>query len=107
MGWLRLYNSGVTQGVIGTMTDIQQCRIYDCGWSQANVDAFLADIYAHRADFTYAAPTLQIGGTNAAPSGVYQNVTPPTTGKEYIFKLQTDPDNDFANHWVITYTGSP
>ena len=76
----------------------------DCSLSQADVDANLQAIYDNRADFTNATPALNIGGTNSAPSGVYQDATPPTTGKEYIFKLENDPDTEGFNKWTITYT---
>jgi hypothetical protein len=70
----------------------------------AQVDAWVSAIYQRRAAFTAATPTLTIGGTNQAPSGVYQNATPPTTGKEYIYKLVNDPDLEGFKKWSITYT---
>jgi len=79
-------------------------RIHFNGLSQAAVDQICLGIYNNRANFTYATPALNIGGTNAAPSGIYQDATPPTTGKEYIYKLVNDPDLEGFNKWTITYT---
>jgi len=81
---------------------IQSYLIANCGLAEADVDAILAGIYARRTSFTAAAPELEIDGTNDAPSGLYQDATPPTTGNEYKFKLQTDPDTEGFNVWDIT-----
>ena len=66
------------------------------------VDAILLDIYTGRAGYTNAAPVLNVGGSNAAPSGVYQDAAPPTTGLEYKYKLVVDPDAEGFNKWAIT-----
>jgi len=70
--------------------------------SQADLDDILARLYADRALFTYANPVLNIGGSNPPPSGVYQDATPPTMGKEYAYKLVNDPDVEGFNKWTIT-----
>lgn len=90
---------------IHLLTSINDIRIYDNGYSSAVVDAVLEEMYTHRMSFTAAAPALQIGGTNAAPSGVYQNASPPTTGLEYVYKLVNDPDGDGHKKWAISWTG--
>lgn len=78
---------------------------FENAYSQANVDALIAAIYANRASFTYATPTLDIaGGSNAAPSGVYADEDPPTTGKGMIYELVNDPETEGFNKWAITYT---
>jgi hypothetical protein len=60
--------------------------------SQANVDLNFKNIYDAEVAGKYATTTvaksLNIGGTNSAPSGTYANVTTPTTGNEYRWKLQ-------------------
>lgn len=73
--------------------------------SQADVDAVLQAIYSNFADFTNATPELIIGDghNNADPSGIYQDGDPPTTGKEYIFEVCTDPEGTGNNTWTITY----
>jgi len=48
--------------------------------------------------------SIGYGGTNAAPSGTYQDGDPPTTGKEYIYELENDPETEGFNVWAITYT---
>lgn len=74
-----------------------------CDLSQADIDANLSNIYNRRAAFTHAAPVFRIDGINASPSGIYQDATPPTTGKEFIFKLVNDPDAEGFNKWTINY----
>jgi len=70
--------------------------------SQADLDDILARLYADRALFTYANPVLNIAGGNPPPSGVYQNANPPTTGKEFAYKLVNDPDAEGFNKWTVT-----
>ena len=70
--------------------------------TQADLDDVLLRLYTDRASFTYASPELEIAGTNPAPSGVYQDASPPTTGKEYAYKLVVDPDAEGFNKWTIT-----
>lgn len=82
-------------------TSIQAIRCDGLALTQAVVDGILADLYAGGAGFTYNTPTLNVGGTNAAPSGTYQDADPPTTGMEYIWELV----NAFSKHWTITYNG--
>ena len=72
--------------------------------SQAAVDEVVENIYRLRANFTNAAPALNISGNNATPSGTYQDGDPPTTGKEYIYELVNDPESEGFNKWSITYT---
>ena len=89
------------------MTSAVALRDYqyqNCGLAQADCDAVALGIYNRRASFTYATPTLNIGGTNAAPSGIYQDGDPPTTGKEYIYEIANDPETEGFNKWTVTYT---
>ena len=72
--------------------------------TQAQVDGVALRLYTDRAVFTAAAPTLNIGGSNPAPSGIYQDANPPTTGKEYIYTLVNDPRVEGFKKWSITYT---
>ena len=83
----------------------------DCSLSETDVDAWLSGIYTRWAasGFTYATPSLNIGGTgatiNAAPSGTYQDGDPPTTGLEYVYELANDPETTGEPTWSITYNG--
>lgn len=107
MTYLYLQNtsSAVTGGASPVAArGIREVRIDNTGLNQTQVDDVIARIYADRALFTSAAPILNIGGTNAAPSGVYQDATPPTTGKEMIYKLVNDPDGEGFKKWTIIYT---
>ena len=75
----------------------------NCALLQATVDLIVSRIYASRASFTAAAPSANVGGTNAAPSGVYQDEDPPVTGKGYIYELVNDPEVEGFKKWAITY----
>ena len=103
---LYAYSSPLISPVgIHLLTSISEIQIYSNGYSSAIVDAVLEEMYTHRMSFTAAAPYLNIGGTNAAPSGLYQDATPPTTGLEFAFKLVVDPDGDGHKKWAISWTG--
>jgi hypothetical protein len=85
-------------------TGLYNLYINSLGLSASVVDAILERIYLDRAIFTNAAPILQIHGTNAAPSGVYQDAAVPSTGLEYVYKLVNDPDGEGFKKWTITAT---
>jgi len=95
----------LTGDSIAQLTAISDIRIYNNGWNQATVDAVIDSIYqavvADANHFTAAAPALQIQANNAAPSGVYQEATPPTTGLEKVYYLCHLP----AHAWSITWNG--
>ena len=75
----------------------------NCALPQATVDLIVSRIYDRRISFTAAAPSANVGGTNAAPSGVYQDEDPPVTGKGYIYELVNDPEVEGFKKWAITY----
>jgi len=83
-------------------TGMQILKLQSCGLDAATVDGILLRIYTDRMSFTYATPSLDIGGTNAAPNGTYQAQCPPTTGKEYWYELVNDSCGDGFNKWTIT-----
>ena len=77
---------------------------YENTLSQAAVDAIVSTIYSNRMSFTYDPSPISLdllGGGNDAPSGIYQDATPPTTGNEFIYKLVNDPDSEGFYPWVI------
>jgi hypothetical protein len=84
---------------------IQTIRVDDLALAAAVVDTIVADLFAGKATFTYATPTLDIGGTNEAPTGTYQNVCPPTSGKETIYALSHENCVAAGPEWAVTYTG--
>lgn len=103
---LYLYNcsfNGVVVLSTGNLS-LQMYRIYNNGLSQTDVDGIAESIYNRRADFTYATPLLDIYGSNSTPSGIYQDGDPPTTGKEYIYEIENDPEIEGFNVWSVTYT---
>jgi hypothetical protein len=85
-------------------TSLYQLKLAGNGLSQAAVDAVAESIYDNRASFTAGAPSATLGGSNAAPSGTYQDGDPPTTGKEYIYEVENDPETEGFNTWSISYT---
>jgi len=60
------------------------------GLSQAQVDAVLLGIYDAAPNRTASAGTLNVAGSNAAPSGTLQAACPPTTGREAAYELVND-----------------
>jgi hypothetical protein len=82
---------------------VRRIRYNNCALSQADVDAFLAHLYANRATYTYGALQLFIGQSNAIPSGAYADEDPPTTGQGYIYELCNDPEAEGFQTWTITY----
>jgi len=89
---------------INSNTEMRQYYYQGNALTQANVDAVLLSIYNRRMAFTWATPKLNVGGTNLAPSGIYQAMCPPTTGKEYAFELVNDSCGDGFNKWTVTFT---
>ena len=104
--------SGIDAASVAQLTAARDLRFYNLSFTEEEVDLIIDSIYqavvADANHFTYAGPiVLQIGGTggtiNAAPSGIYQEATPPTTGKEKVYFL-----NHLASHaWAIVYNGGP
>ena len=62
-------------------------RAEDNGLLQAAVDAILSGCWSAFATRTATGGTINVGGTNAAPSGVLQAANPPTTGREFAYEL--------------------
>jgi hypothetical protein len=65
------------------------------GWSQAQVNAVLWGLYQATLNRTVTGGTIQMDGTNAAPSGTFQaaaicSVTAATPGKEVAHELLND-----------------
>jgi hypothetical protein len=88
--------------IVSSATNIKKIDYDNCGLLQADVDGMLQALYNSRSIFTYATPALDIAGTNAAPSGIYQDADPPTTGREYEYELENDPELEGFNKWTIS-----
>lgn len=102
---------------ISHLTVIRECNVSSLGWLTADVDTVIDSMWAARANYTWAAPALNIGGTNQAPTG---NVTAPVEGSDWhwdgakwipltagakIYDLAKDVNGQGFNKWTITYTG--
>jgi hypothetical protein len=74
------------------------------GQTQAGADKLLKALYDNRMARTAAPITMPLRA-GIQPSGIYQNPSPnpPTTGKEYEFILENDPNNEGFIKWTITY----
>ena len=101
--------TGVVAASIAHLVDMRDFRIYSMGWFTADVDLVLLSIanaiVADAAHFTYATPVINIGGTNEAPSGIYQAPTgpggTPTSGLEAVWIMA----HNTGHTWVVTFTG--
>ena len=83
-------------GSIKHMVGLASLNVRENGYSQAQVDQLIDDIWQLRA--SHAVCTVNINGSNAAPSGTYQSAETPSTGKEKIYDLINNYGYD------ITYT---
>ena len=72
--------------------------------SQAQVDLILQGFWLSKALQTYTTPSLNVGGTNAAPSGTYASTCPPTTGKAYAYELVNGVCSGAGPKWTVTFT---
>jgi len=75
------------------------------GLAQATVDAILLDIWNGFATRTGTGGTINVAGTNAAPSGTYQAaascpVTGATPGTEIACELTHDTCDVSSKHWT-------
>jgi len=105
MTHLYLYGNGfIGTPDVSANTAMRVYHYHNNGLDQANVDAVLLSVYNRRMAFTFATPDLNVGGTNLAPSGIYQAACPPGTGKEYAFELVNDSCGDGFNKWTVTFT---
>lgn len=103
---IRLFDNSFTVGPNIPLASVAlgEYRIDSNLLAQAAVDAIASSAYTNRANFTDSAPVFNVDGTgNSTPSGLYQDATPPTDGKEFIFKLVNDPDVEGFNAQVWTY----
>ena len=105
-GMLALYlhstSSALTGGTGVGAAGLRFLLLDSTGMNAAAVDALLEYFYTNRAGYTYTGHILNLGGSNADPTGVYQDATPPTTGLEWKYKLVEDPDAEGFEVWTIT-----
>ena len=89
--------------VMRNWTAATEIRCNDLNLSEAVVDTIVHDIWSGKAGYTYAAPKLYIGGTNANPSGAYQAVCPPTSGLEEVWDLVHGNCTPNGPEWAVDY----
>lgn len=83
----------VRTGVISTWSHLMGVYMSGMGFSQAQVDMLLSELY-EQAQIKTTTEYLEIAlQSNASPSGVHQSACPPTTGKEFAYALVNDPCN--------------
>ena len=100
--------SSVITGGDGTLGAYlyEEIKLDDNAYTTAQIDEIINAIYRLRANFTYATPSLNIGGTNAAPTGIYQEGTQ-STPAEKLYALVNDPNTEGFNTWTVTYSNKP
>jgi hypothetical protein len=101
----------ITAGGFAGWVGANNVQIQSMGLLTAAVNAALWDLYqASVAPRTATGGTINVGGTNQAPSGTFQAagacpVTVATDGKEIAYELLNDTCDAFANHWAtVTIT---
>lgn len=111
-------SAGVLAGSISHLVALRDAQANSVGWLTADVDTVIDSMWAARANYTYATPALQIGGTNQAPSG---NVIAPIEGADWhqdgatwiplttgakAYDLAKNVNSETRTAlWSITYTG--
>jgi hypothetical protein len=108
-GWdvssaIRIYLQDNSFSVMSTTAPANNIDFYNVsnnGMTQTNVDAFITTIWNNRANWSDATPELNAGGTNATPTGVYQDGYPaPLTSLEKIHDLINDDDAAGIQTWA-------
>jgi len=108
LNWFNCYGCSVASldlSSVATGVTLISCK--NNGMAQAAVDSIIDDIWQRRADFTDPTPELRISGTNAAPTGTYQNGYPePLDALEKIHDLINDDAGAGIQTWAyIEWTG--
>ena len=110
-------NPLIASASIAHLVAARDIRIYSM-WSSLSaaecVDVVINSMWASRADYTYATPSLHIGGTNPAPTG--NSIAPeegtdwhldgatwiPLTPNAKAYDLVNDVNEEGFNTWTIT-----
>jgi hypothetical protein len=105
------YSTSISALDVSTNTALTDLRCNNNGWAQAAVDSLLLSAYtAAIAPRTGSGGTINVGGTNAAPSGTLQPaascpVDGSTPGKEIAHELANDGCGEGFNVWTtVTIT---
>jgi len=87
------YTITITSGGFSGWITTTTLRLDGNSLTQAKVDQILADCWSAFPTRTAANGTINVGGSNSAPSGLLQAANPPTTGKEFAYELKNDSQN--------------
>jgi len=102
----------ISAGDFTGWTTITTMLANDNAWTQAQVEAVLWGVYQASRDGprTASGGTINVGGSNAAPSGTFQAasacpVSVATDGKEVAYELLNDSCAAGFNVWsTVTFT---
>jgi hypothetical protein len=111
MRLLYLINNSFSNGpALPASSSLTQYRIEGNGLNQTTVNSILWRIYQNSDTRTATGGTINVGGSNAAPSGTFQAaascpVTSSTPGKEVAWELLNDSCLVGFNKWTtVTFT---
>ncbi len=103
----RMHGCNLQEGVIlkPFHTALSLVELQDNNMSQGAVDSIIHHLYFNRNNFTDNSPTLDIGGTNQDPSGIYQSpaACPAVSALERVYEMENDSCGDGHKKWSITY----
>ena len=87
-------------------TGCNSFQVHSNAFTTAVVDRALQGMWGAFPGRTVTGGTINVAGTNQAPSGVFQAANPPTTGREFAFELLNDSQNfNPTRKWaVVTMT---
>jgi hypothetical protein len=86
------FSTTITPGGFAAWIGVSTLTMSKMALTQTQVDQILTDCHTAFPTRIATGGTITLNGTgNAAPSGTYQSVTPPTSGKETAYDLINDP----------------
>ena len=100
-------NNTPTLDLSGLANGVTIIRCDNNGMLQPAVNSAINDVWTRRADWSDATPDLYVGGTNATPTGIYQDGYPlPLTALEEVHDLFVDDDAGGFQTWAsIVWNG--
>jgi hypothetical protein len=110
VGYLAAFSGTITMSAanFAGWTNASTVTMAESGLTQAQVNAVLLGLYTAAQSRVATGGSIDLSGTNAAPSGVYAAECPPTTGKAAAFELINDSCGVIAagkTFTTITVTG--
>jgi len=87
------YTITTTSGGFSGWISTTNFRMDNNSLSQPKVDQILSDFWTGFSTRTASGGTINVGGTNSAPSGTLQAANPPDEGKEFAYELVYDSQN--------------